>query len=174
MKRKHKALLFSSILFVFFVIIGILSYNNILVLFPKTLLQQYILVSVIFVAALFGTILFGIISLQYITNPKYCLIKSPQAIQNFTKTGINYYLNNTQISPNDTQKCLLPVWALLHLLTYACISFFVPQLWYISFIIGILWEYFESFYNAEFWLDIVWNGIGILLGVGLRAIILPI
>ena len=171
---KDKALLFSSILFVFFIITGILSYNKILVLFPKTLLQQYVLLSVLFLSSLFGTILFGIISLQTITNPKYCLIKSPSIIQPFTKTGINYYFNDKPQPPSNTKKCFLPVWALLHILTYALISFFVPQLWYITFIIGILWEYVESLYNAEFWLDILWNGIGILFGVGLRAIFFPI
>ena len=144
---------------------------NILKLFPKTFPQQLLLLIVFFGFSFLGTLFLGMISFKFVTNSNNCLLRSPSILQKYSNTGKNYYLKKN--NNYATKKCLLPGWAVLHIILYSIISFFIPQLWYLSFIVGIIWELFEYYYNAEFWLDIFWNSVGIIIGSSLRRLIVP-
>lgn len=172
MNNKQIAIIFSSFVFFFILMTVILFHFNILQFFPKNFPQQIMLLIALFGMSFLGTLFFGLISLKFVTDSNNCLLKSPMILRNFSKTGKNYYLKKKYNF--STRKCLLPAWALLHIISYSIISFFVPQLWYLSFIVGILWEIFEYYHNAEFWMDILWNGVGIIIGITLRTLIYPV
>ena len=68
-------------------------------------------------------------------------------------------------------KCFLTSWAIGHILMYAVISFAVPTRWLELYLIGVAFEIWEAFHGAEYVMDLVWNGLGICIGLGVRHLI---
>lgn len=64
---------------------------------------------------------------------------------------------------------LLTGWQVTHLLTRVICGFVAPKYWMLMFGVDLSWEFTEYFlWKNHNWLDIVWNTIGILIGIYLR------
>ncbi len=76
--------------------------------------------------------------------------------------GEEYYL--TRDKYKDNKHCLVSIWAFTHVVLYAMIGFFCPDLFYPSLIIGILFELGERIFNCHDILDVIFNTIGFGIG----------
>ena len=101
MNNKQIAIIFSSFVFFFILITGILFHFNILQIFPKNFPQQIMLLIVLFGMTFLGTLFFGFISLKFVTDSNNCLLKSPMILRNFSMTGQNYYLKKKIIFQHE-------------------------------------------------------------------------
>jgi len=86
--------------------------------------------------------------------------------------GKNYYI--CDITPEDMkilETCLLTKWNLIHVCFHTIITFLFPEYCYAFFLFGIFYEWYEYIaYQCEDLLDIIYNTIGIFLGLCLRNI----
>ena len=84
--------------------------------------------------------------------------------------GSNYALSKNK-SPEEIESdrtCVLPGWGVGHIIMYGVIAAFVPRRWKELFLIGLVWELAEYPFGVSYALDLVYNAIGIALGVGVR------
>ena len=108
--------------------------------------------------------IFYLIIRKKIINMEHCFIKCDHNIcTNFTQLrDSNYSMNNTQ--PYD---CVFTLWESSHMLFHVFIGYYFNI--YISVIISVFYEIFEHcFYNCGSYLDLFWNGLGLLIGVIIR------
>lgn len=99
----------------------------------------------------------------------YCMIKTNNNnLNSFIKKyrGSTYY---PHISDSNDEECLLTEWGLSHFLSCMVIGFLVPRQWLLLFLATVFWEIGE-YYIADCHdiLDLVWNSLGIVTGVGIR------
>jgi hypothetical protein len=100
-----------------------------------------------------------------------CFIPTPKGMKSFINVGrgSNYYLNNKYAT--IPTKCLLTGWALAHIILYAIIGFNLPDMFWESLFIGILFEIIEcTAYKAHDVLDVLWNTLGFFIGYLLNKI----
>ena len=85
--------------------------------------------------------------------------------------GDNYYIAAmTPEKQKQLNKCLFSFWGLTHFILYVFIGYFAPDLFYETFIVGIVFEVFEFYkYDCADPLDIVWNTLGFIVGKSLRT-----
>ena len=78
--------------------------------------------------------------------------------------GPNYalYKQKPEKEINDDRTCVLAGWGVGHIFMYTLIAALV---WKELFLIGLLWELVEYPFGASYALDLVYNGIGIGLGI---------
>lgn len=104
---------------------------------------------------------------------KFCFIQAPPSMWNFLREnrGKNYYLNKANGLDKDvTPNCMLTIWGVSHIVLYMILGWFVPDKFWETLIIGILFEYLEkTFLDCHDPLDIMWNTIGFLIGRYLRT-----
>ena len=127
--------------------------------------------------------IFGIIYISfYLKSFKGCIFSIPKTFINSltmkyirTLRGTNYYCeNNENIQTNenivdDTRSCLGTVWNILHVAFYAIFGFLVPKLFWQLFTMSIVFELIEYVYSqCQCPLDLVYNFIGLCIGVSLR------
>lgn len=81
------------------------------------------------------------------------------------------------------------MWPLSHFIAYMILGYFFPNCWLVMFIFGLLWEMFEFGmglmsvkhkkqkgieYSEKWWApnlyDIVFNGTGMMIGIGIRKL----
>jgi hypothetical protein len=60
------------------------------------------------------------------------------------------------------------LWNLSHVLYYALGAYLFPDKAFLLWCLGIVWEILEIPFNSSNLLDILWNSIGILIGLQLR------
>lgn len=104
----------------------------------------------------------------YTKDNGYCIIKTKDNnINQFIKKtrGSKYY---PHISDSNDEECLLTEWGLSHFLSCMVIGFLVPRQWLLIFIVTLGWEFIEYFCKCHDILDLVWNSLGIVTGVGIR------
>jgi hypothetical protein len=66
---------------------------------------------------------------------------------------------------------MLTGWQVTHLFTRILCGFVAPEYWMLMFGVDLSWEFTEYFlWKNHNWLDIVWNTIGIVIGIYLRSI----
>lgn len=123
-----------------------------------------------FVLLLFtGFVFLGFPNIRKIFD--HCFISSPPALYDFVKNyrGSHYYLR-PQIEYTDAQqRCLYTSWALTHTILYFIIGFILPDMFWQSLIVGIIFEYLEDMQqDCHDILDVIWNSIGFILGAGFR------
>lgn len=111
----------------------------------------------------------------FVTLGKFCFIKAPTFLWDFLRDnrGKNYYLNNPNgIDKDVTPNCMFTIWGLSHVVLYMILGWFVPNMFWQTLIIGIMFEYLENWtYDCHDILDVMWNTIGFLLGKYLRSVI---
>ena len=78
---------------------------------------------------------------------------------------ITYDINGECKKKSMNKPCIFNGWNLLHILLYFTLTIVFPEYKYLLFLIGILWETLEIYFGVENWLDIVWNLLGIMLGL---------
>lgn len=67
--------------------------------------------------------------------------------------------------------CLIDVWNLSHLVFYALLAYVYPDCVFILFLVGLLWEYLESWIGVCDWTDVFWNAAGIGIGLLCHSLI---
>ena len=65
----------------------------------------------------------------------------------------------------ECNQCLMTFWSVAHVLYYALLSALCPSLRFHIFILGILWELLEYHVGTYDFLDILWNALGLLIGM---------
>lgn len=66
---------------------------------------------------------------------------------------------------------LLTGWQLTHLFTRILCGFIAPQYYLLMFSVDLTWEFSEFFlWKNHNWLDLVWNSIGIIIGICFRSL----
>lgn len=70
--------------------------------------------------------------------------------------------------------CLGTGWSALHFLLYFILGFLAPKLLWLTLIIGVLFEVFESFVDCHDLLDVAYNTGGAVAGAALRMAVLPV
>jgi hypothetical protein len=61
------------------------------------------------------------------------------------------------------------LWNLSHVLYYAIGAYLFPDKAMLLWLMGIVWEYFERYFCAFNFLDILWNTIGIFIGLSVAS-----
>jgi hypothetical protein len=61
-------------------------------------------------------------------------------------------------------------WNLSHVLYYAIGAYFFPDKALLLWTLGLIWELLENNFNAMNPMDILWNTIGVALGLALRKV----
>lgn len=88
-----------------------------------------------------------------------------------TLRGGNYWISVTddQKIKRNSRYCLVTTWALTHVILYAIIGFLFPNMFWLTFMIGLLYEVMEwVLLDCHDVLDLGWNSIGFLIGASLR------
>jgi hypothetical protein len=101
-----------------------------------------------------------------------CFINTPKSLEPyiFMSRGSNYYLNN--IYHTIPTKCLLTGWALSHVALYMILGYVLPDMFWETFFLGVLWEILECIiYSCHDVCDILWNTIGFLIGMTIYKLI---
>jgi hypothetical protein len=62
------------------------------------------------------------------------------------------------------------VWNLSHIVYFALGAYFYPDKALLLWTLGLVWELLEDYINVMNPLDILWNTIGILIGLALRNV----
>ena len=91
-----------------------------------------------------------------------CLIKCPK---NKICKIISYDINGKKKKENMKKPCILNGWNLSHLLSFMLLTIIFPEYSMLLFLGGITWELLEILWEVENYLDIIWNSIGICLGL---------
>lgn len=81
----------------------------------------------------------------------------------------NHLFENEKDIVHKRRYCLMTMWAFTHMWLYLIIGFYCPKLFFASFFVGVLFEYFEGyFFQCHDALDIVFNSLGFLIGYQLQ------
>ena len=93
---------------------------------------------------LVGIVFMGIPNVRKLFD--YCFISSPPYLYEWIKDyrGSNYYLRPKVEYTEEQQRCLYTSWAFTHTLLYFIIGFLLPNLFWQSLIIGIIFEFLET------------------------------
>ena len=106
------------------------------------------------------------------------------SIEFLTSTrGSNYYTfsddtkivnkKEKELDKKNHMYCLISLWALTHVGLYIVIGFYCPNLFIETFIIGVLFEFFEKYYwNCQDSLDVIFNSIGFGIGYSINKFLL--
>lgn len=168
---------------------GLLDYDPIQFLNQQFRSGCSVLIIIIVLAISIGVI--TIIYQYQVENPGgLCLFEfkgklshaHPWKIFSETFRGDNYYALDPATVPADkvsaatdvAKQCMVTEWGFAHFLMYAILGFAAPRLFWPLFVIGIMWELFETFAGCHCMLDLVWNFLGLCVGVVIRQALFPI
>ena len=93
----------------------------------------------------------------------YCFIPCPDNNQ-FCKT-ITLDINGENKKQLMKNPCILNGWNILHILAFFFVTLLFPEYAILLFFVGLAWESLEILVGHENYLDILWNFIGISLGI---------
>ena len=72
-----------------------------------------------------------------------------------------------------SKMCPMTMWGGCHFILYLILGFICPCFFFQLFLIGVLWELFESLHHCSCTLDLLWNFLGLIIGVGIRSYMYP-
>lgn len=166
--RDHKYWTTTSLLFATILIFTLRDHGVLpLHLCPRSLTQQLTLLAVLFLYNYLLTMWIAAMDMRVVTDENRCVVCCPKTYRRLLSTrGSDYYMS----APCDrtSETCLLTRWGVSHILCYGLIGFLVPQLWWLTFTVGAVWEVWESQHEYHDFLDLIWNGTGIMGGVMAR------
>lgn len=85
--------------------------------------------------------------------------------------GKDYFLTFGEGSEKRIKSCMLSLWGILHILLFAIIGYFIPNILWEVILVSILYELAEyTLYNCHDALDILLNVFGYLIGVYLQRL----
>ena len=108
------------------------------------------------------TLLIGTIPIVSTTFNK-CFIPCPLNCK--VCSIITYDINGNIKKKQMKYPCIFNGWNLSHVLLYMLLTVLFPKYYILFFICGVIYEMGESIISLQNWLDILWNLIGILLGL---------
>ena len=83
--------------------------------------------------------------------------------------GNNYFISSPEVKQVYLKNCFVTFWGATHFMLYFVIGFLLPSMFFESFIIGIMFEYYEYVkFECEDPMDIVLNSSGFLVGKYVR------
>jgi len=98
---------------------------------------------------------------------EYCLLKGEPPLPR----GRNYYISVGATKAADFQHCIFTFWGLMHVIMYAILGFFCPDLFLETFLAGTLFEIYEAqYYDCHDLLDIGLNTLGFGIGYFLQTL----
>ena len=97
-----------------------------------------------------------------------CLIKCPS---NKICKLITYDINGRIKKEKMNKPCILNGWNVSHILSFMILTILFPEYKFFLFSGGIIWELLEIIWEVENYLDIIWNSLGICLGLIILKII---
>jgi Na+/glutamate symporter len=113
-------------------------------------------------------ILTPIVGYFYTDQIHTCIIGCPD---NKILKIITYDINGKNKRERMKKPCIFNGWNLLHVLAHLVLTIMFPEYVILLFSGGIIWELMEIYYEVENYLDIIWNLIGIILGLIILKII---
>lgn len=93
--------------------------------------------------------------------------------------GSDYYVisanraSEKELIKKDAPQAAITCWSISHIILYAILGFIAPKCIAEIFVLGVLFEAFESTIKCHCMLDLCWNGLGLVFGCMLRSIISP-
>lgn len=81
---------------------------------------------------------------------------------------VTYDWNGSNKRENMRYPCIINVWNVSHIILYAVLSYMFEEYRLLLFVIGIVWEMLEGIIGHNNNLDILWNGVGIMIGVMIK------
>lgn len=100
---------------------------------------------------------------------QHCFLKGKHLLPR----GKNYYMTpfTTDEMKKRTDNCILTFWGLTHVILYAFLGYFCPDLFLETFIAGFMFEAFEAqYYDCHDLFDIFLNTLGFGIGWTLRSL----
>ena len=110
-----------------------------------------------------------------------CLLSIDGSPGEFLTSGraANYFWQNDMNPDDETSKkinynylnknCILSSWALTHFFMYLILGFICPQFFSVFIASSVLFEIYEHYkWDCHDVLDVVWNTLGLIIGVKLR------
>ncbi|CAH6418941.1 Hypothetical protein POVN_LOCUS667 [uncultured virus] len=100
-----------------------------------------------------------------------------------TWRGSDYYANVHREGDSEdrieelrkvAKSCLVTIWGFLHFIMYAILGFLCPFFFWPFFLMGLMWELAETFFDCHCALDLGWNLAGLVTGVALRQYFFPV
>jgi hypothetical protein len=91
-------------------------------------------------------------------------------VQNEFVKYVTFDINGDAKRVQMGKPCVFNMWNLSHVLLFAMFAFLFPTQGPFLFAAGVLWEVAESSTGHNNWLDIVWNAIGISIGITLARL----
>lgn len=86
----------------------------------------------------------------------------------------DYLLERIELTDRKTRKPIANSWTLIHFLGFFLASLIFPESWAVIWTWGLAWELFEFSIGWHRWEDIAANTAGILLGVAMTRIFVPL
>jgi len=68
---------------------------------------------------------------------------------------------------------IMSIWSFFHMMFYMILGFVSPKNWWLMVLVGIGWEMFEIKDDCFDIMDVVWNSIGMVIGIALRYKLMP-
>jgi hypothetical protein len=78
---------------------------------------------------------------------------------------------NLGLKSKKKKLCLVNGWVISHILCYGTLAFLFPEYALFFALLGVVWEVYEMKDDSQNWLDLLWNAIGIVLGVSIAKAI---
>lgn len=139
----------------------LLSWNNV----TTTKMIVLLLISVVGIICIFH-VNFDFLNISGLPDMNQtCLTKCDHYIcKKITLLRDSEYTPNSDIQPNE---CMFTSWEFSHVIFHIILGYFYNI--YISITYSVCFELYEHyFYNCGSFLDLFWNGLGLLIGVTLR------
>ena len=99
---------------------------------------------------------------------KFCFLRAPDGLWEIISPlrGFNYYLDEKERKdPQYRANCLVTTWALSHFILYLILGYYYPQMFWETFMIGIMFEIAENMaMDCHDVLDVLWNSLGFVVG----------
>lgn len=83
---------------------------------------------------------------------------------------VTYDINGKKKKKQMKKPCIFNGWNLSHLIVYMILTVIFPEYAILLFFAGISWEIAEIYFEVDNWLDIVWNSLGIIMGLTIVSI----
>ena len=120
-----------------------------------------ILLGLFFIVPIFGYF--------FTDNFHTCFLKCPG--NNLRCKYITYDINGERKKQHMNTPCIFNGWNLSHIMLFAFLTFLFPEYYILLIVSGIIWEITEYFDGLNNWLDILWNIIGVTIGLITRRVL---
>jgi hypothetical protein len=86
----------------------------------------------------------------------------------------NFPFNELALRYEKSKAVYGKVWNWIHFFVYYLLTLMFPDCWLLIWILGFVWESYESIGNWHDWNDILFNGMGVAAGYFTAKVLLPL